>query len=148
MVHIVDTVIPPPLSVSKTAEAAKLTSLLNALVETKLGDTLNSLKDVTIFAPTNEAFTALASKGSGNLTISVADALKLHVVPGVVAFSTSLSDGQKIKTLSGKELTVKIANGVVTINGAKVVTADVIVNSGVVHIIDRFVSRAGFKASG
>ena len=89
MVHIVDTVIPPPLSVSKTAEAAKLTSLLNALVETKLGDTLNSLKDVTIFAPTNEAFTALASKGSGNLTISVADALKLHVVPGVVAFSTS-----------------------------------------------------------
>lgn len=133
IVHIVDSVILPPFSVSATAKAANLTDLVNALVATNLAGAVDSMKDVTIFAPTNMAFGATPE----NLTVAqLSEILTFHVVPNAVAYSTSLKDGQNITTLAGKQLTVKITDGVVSVNGAKVIAADVLVNSGVVHVID------------
>jgi uncharacterized surface protein with fasciclin (FAS1) repeats len=61
--------------------------------------------------------------------------LTYHVVPGALR-AADLKDGQKLKTVQGQELTVKIVNGTVTIGGATVSIADVISSNGVTHVID------------
>jgi uncharacterized surface protein with fasciclin (FAS1) repeats len=45
----------------------------------------------------------------------------------------------KAKTVNGKELNVNVANGTVTINGAKVLKTDVAASNGVIHVIDTVV---------
>ena len=42
-----------------------------------------------------------------------------------------------LKTVNGKSVTITVGKGGVMVNGAKVVTADVLVANGVVHVIDR-----------
>jgi uncharacterized surface protein with fasciclin (FAS1) repeats len=50
--------------------------------------------------------------------------------------STDLKDGESVKTVGGKSITVHIANGVVTINDATVVKADIPASNGTIHVID------------
>ena len=61
--------------------------------------------------------------------------LLYHVVPGA-AKSTSLTNGETLKTAEGKTLTVTIAGGVVKVNDATVTKADIIASNGVIHVID------------
>ncbi len=116
------------------------TTLVAAVTAAGLVETLKGEGPFTVFAPTNAAFDALP-KGTveGLLKPESKDALvgilTYHVVSGAVN-AASLVDGQKIATLQGKELTVKITDGNVTINGAKVIAADLSGSNGVVHVID------------
>jgi len=57
------------------------------------------------------------------------------VVPAV-AFSTYIKDGEKVPTLEGDSLTLRISGGCVYVNKARVEAANVIVPDGVVHVID------------
>jgi uncharacterized surface protein with fasciclin (FAS1) repeats len=50
--------------------------------------------------------------------------------------AADLKDGQMLKTAEGESLKVSIKDGVVKINGATVVKADVSASNGVVHVID------------
>jgi uncharacterized surface protein with fasciclin (FAS1) repeats len=45
----------------------------------------------------------------------------------------------KAKTVNGKELSVNVSNGAVTIDNAKVVKTDVLASNGVIHVIDTVV---------
>lgn len=60
--HVIDTVLFPPTNVSATAQALQLDELVNALIEADLVETVDALSEVTIFAPTNEAFEAVNPK--------------------------------------------------------------------------------------
>jgi uncharacterized surface protein with fasciclin (FAS1) repeats len=64
--------------------------------------------------------------------------LNYHVVEGKTNFK-DLKDGQKLKTINGKELDVKVNNGNVTINGAKIQGRDKEASNGVVHSLDTVV---------
>ena len=44
-----------------------------------------------------------------------------------------------LKTMNGANVTVRIENGNIFVNGAKVVTPNVLVGNGVVHVIDKYV---------
>lgn len=118
-----------------------LSTLVDAVVAADLAETLSGDGPFTVFAPTNEAFAALPEGTLDDLLKpenkeKLAGILTYHVVAGDV-MASDLSDGQKIKTVQGDELTVKImADGTVMINDAKVVTADVEASNGVVHVID------------
>jgi uncharacterized surface protein with fasciclin (FAS1) repeats len=127
---------PAPKSASATAQAAGLTSLVAALTSAGLAGTVDSLNDITIFAPTNAAFDAIASTTKGLTKEQLGNVLKYHVVKGT-ALSKSLKDGQTIPTLQGGSLKVMIMGGKVMINNANVVTADVPIKGGVVHVIDK-----------
>ncbi|HEY0059819.1 MAG TPA: fasciclin domain-containing protein, partial [Flavisolibacter sp.] len=70
----------------------------------------------------------------GDLT----NVLTYHVVAGALR-AADLKDGQKLKTVQGKELTVSMKDGKVMIDGATVTTADVISSNGVTHVIDAVV---------
>ena len=52
------------------------------------------------------------------------------------------ADGQKLKTLNGKELLVHVANGSVTVNGARVQARDMQADNGVVHSVDTVIMPA------
>ncbi|MFZ1785434.1 MAG: fasciclin domain-containing protein [Ferruginibacter sp.] len=116
------------------------TTLVAAVTAAGLVETLKGAGPFTIFAPTNAAFAALpAGTVEGLLKPESKDALTnvltYHVVAGAVK-SADLTDGQKVKTLQGQELTVSIKEGKVMINGANVTAADLTGSNGVVHIID------------
>jgi uncharacterized surface protein with fasciclin (FAS1) repeats len=110
-----------------------------AVVAADLGGALSADGNMTLFAPTDEAFAALPAgtvdallaDPSGDLT----QVLLYHVV-GAEAFSNSLSDGQMVTTLQGQDITVTITGGMVYINNAMVTVADIDATNGVVHVID------------
>ena len=92
----------------------------------------------TVFAPTNEAFDALASALGTDLNgvldlPFLADVLLYHVVSGGVT-SGDLVNGP-VPTLNGSDITVDLTNGVM-INDATVTMADLFSENGVVHVID------------
>ncbi|HEX8226672.1 MAG TPA: fasciclin domain-containing protein [Candidatus Saccharimonadales bacterium] len=123
-----------------------LSTLVTAVQAAGLAETLGDKNaKLTVFAPTNAAFgklpagtvETLVKPESKEMLTSI---LTYHVVPAV-AMAADLKDGQKIKTVQGAELTVKLQDNKVWIVDAKggmaqVTTADVKASNGVVHIID------------
>ncbi|NCU38706.1 fasciclin domain-containing protein [Candidatus Saccharibacteria bacterium] len=125
-----------------------LSTLVAAVVEAELVDTLNSEGPFTVFAPTNEAFNNLLAEL--NITAEellaredLGDILTYHVVAAEV-LAADLSDGQVVTTVQGGELTVNISDSGVTLtdangNVANVIATDVDASNGVVHLIDAVV---------
>jgi uncharacterized surface protein with fasciclin (FAS1) repeats len=135
IIHIIDTVLTIPESDAATAEAANLTALAGALITANLVDTVDGLKDVTIFAPSNAAFQAIGS-AVGTLTMQqLTGILEYHVVQGVVGYS-SLLGNMSLPTVGGGNVTITVENGNVFVNSAEVITPNVLVANGVVHVID------------
>jgi len=119
------------------------TTLVAAVTAAGLVDVLSSDGPFTVFAPTNAAFAALPEGTVANLLLPenkemLASILTYHVVAGNV-MAADLSDGQKVTTVNGQELTVTIVDGNVMINGARVVAADLVGSNGVIHVIDAVV---------
>jgi uncharacterized surface protein with fasciclin (FAS1) repeats len=115
-------------------------TLVAAVTAAGLGETLSGAGPFTVFAPTNAAFSALPAGTLDDLLKpenkeKLASILTYHVVAGKV-MSTDLTDGMKSKTVNGKEITIGIKEGKVTVNGANVTTADLGAGNGVVHVID------------
>jgi transforming growth factor-beta-induced protein len=136
----------------EAAQAAGLTVLLNAVGAVDgLGETLLNASNITVFAPTNEAFDdALEAFDVTDLNELVAAlggideleaVLGIHVVPAV-AFAGDLNEGANVvPTLAGEELTVTRTGMSVSVtdpNGRtfNVVVADVAIENGVVHVIN------------
>lgn len=123
--------------VETAVEAGSFTTLVAAVGAAGLVDTLNGEGPFTVFAPTDEAFAALPE---GTVEALLADIPKLteiltfHVVPGAV-HAADVTDGLAAATVNGAELHFSTTDGV-TVNGAKVVTADVVCDNGVIHVID------------
>ena len=115
------------------------TTLVAALQEAELVDTLSGEGPFTVFAPTDDAFADLLAQL--DITASdllahpqLTDVLLYHVVSGKV-MSTDLSEGMEAETLKGDNITVSLEGGVF-INDSEVVTADIEGSNGVVHVID------------
>ncbi len=116
-----------------------LSTLVTAVGKAKLGDTLNNAKDITVFAPDNDAFKALPSK---TLNAALADpsglltnVLTMHVVSGrlspdqLAGTHQTLNPKQKI-TITGSGTSFKV-------NGqASVVCGNVQTANATVYIID------------
>jgi len=123
--------------VDTAVAAGSFKTLAAALQAAGLVDTLKSKGPFTVFAPTDEAFAKIPKadldallKDKAKLTA----ALTYHVVPGKAA-STDIKPG-KVKTVQGSDVTIGTAGGV-TVDDAKVITADVLADNGVIHVIDK-----------
>lgn len=122
------------------------TTLATAVDAAGLVPTLEGPGPFTVFAPTNEAFAALPPGVLDKLIqpqnkAALTKVLTYHVVPGKVT-SADIKDGA-VPTVEGQEVTISTANGV-TVNGAKVTTADVQASNGVIHLIDKVLLPPGF----
>jgi len=109
-------------------------TLVSALIQTKLLSTV-AKEELTIFAPTDEAFAALGLNEKNIGTVpNLKEILLYHAVAGKV-YSTMLSN-KFVPTLNGAALKIDISSGVM-INDAMVVKADIKALNGVIHIINK-----------
>jgi uncharacterized surface protein with fasciclin (FAS1) repeats len=119
---------------------ADLSTLVAALTAADLVTTLEGTGPYTVFAPTDAAFADIQSTVDtllepGNKT-DLQQVLTYHVVPGTYT-AADLTDGQKLKTVEGQDLTVSITDGVVKVNDATVEATDITASNGVVHVINK-----------
>ena len=116
-----------------------------AVIAAELADDLQGEGPFTVFAPTDAAFEALPEGTVSTLledpTGMLADILLYHVV-GAKAYAADLSNGQKIATLNGDNIDIKIKDGKAFIDGAQVTVADIKADNGVVHVIDAVITPA------
>jgi uncharacterized surface protein with fasciclin (FAS1) repeats len=124
---------------------ADFTLLRAAVTKAGLADALNS-GTLTVFAPNNAAFQAsgIDDADINNLTPAQAQALlQYHVVNSrQTAADLPSGDNSAVTALSGGTLYVTKNANSVSVNGARVVTADVTASNGVIHVIDRVLQPA------
>lgn len=129
------------MDIVDTAAGNEIFSTLVAAV--KAADLVEALKSegpFTVFAPTNEAFEKLPEGTVASLLEpenkeKLIAVLKYHVVSGKV-MAGDVVKLSSAETLQGQEVSIKVEDGTVMIDNAKVVKADVACTNGVVHVID------------
>ena len=121
-------------------ESGDFDTLVAALKAAGLVETLQGKGPFTVFAPSDAAFAKLPA---GTVEALLADKEKLtsiltfHVVPGkVMAGDIVKANGAKPATVSGQMVDVVVRGGKVYVNGAQVVTADIVASNGVIRVID------------
>ncbi|KAF2086722.1 Fasciclin-domain-containing protein [Saccharata proteae CBS 121410] len=148
VIHIIDRVLTIPENASATALDIGLTAFVGAVNETDLTQTVDTTPDLTIFAPNNDAFQSIGSALANLSTDDLATILTYHVVNGSqVYYSTALSDGMSLTALSGGNLTISFESDEVFVNGAKVVTPNMLIANGVCHVIDNVLNPANSTAT-
>ena len=141
VVHVIDAVITPPTVVDIAIASPIHTTLVDAVEQAGLVETLSGEGPFTVFAPTDEAFGELdpdlVTDLFANPTGDLANILLYHVV-GAQALSTSLNDGDAFETLlSPAEIVISVTGMDVAVNTtANVIQADILASNGVVHVID------------
>ncbi len=149
VIHVIDKVLVPPgvLNVVQMAQANPTFSVLvEAVVAANLATTLSGTGPFTVFAPTNDAFTAAL----GELTLSkaqllaspdLAGILTFHVVSGDVraADVVALPKPAAVTTLQGDAFTVGTTLGITDgrARTASLAATDVIASNGVIHVVDK-----------
>ena len=113
-------------------------TLVAAVTAADLAETLSGMGPFTVFAPTDDAFAALPAGVLDALLLPenkevLVKILTYHVVPASV-LAADVTDGD-VATVEGQTVKLSTADGV-TVNGAKVVIADVLASNGVIHAID------------
>ena len=126
--------------VDTASDAGSFSTLLAAANAAGLVETLKGDGPLTVFAPTDEAFAALPEGTVDNLLKpenkdQLVAVLTYHVIPGKV-MSTDLEDDMTAATVQGGNVKIDLDNGPM-VNDAKIVTADVAADNGVIHVIDK-----------
>lgn len=126
----------------ETAVAAGMFETLVAAVSAAdLVEVLQSDGPFTVFAPTDEAFAALPD-GTVEMLLKPENKDKLvailtyHVVPGKV-MAADVVKLDSATTVEGQSLTIKVMDGMVHVDEAMVVKADVETSNGVIHVVDK-----------
>jgi uncharacterized surface protein with fasciclin (FAS1) repeats len=116
-----------------------LSTLVSAVSEAGLVDTLNGEGPFTIFAPTNDAFAAIPAD---QLEAILADQetltsiLTYHVVAGESDDLADLLESGSVTTVQGETLEIAADGDLASVNGASVVCGNVQTANATVHIID------------
>jgi uncharacterized surface protein with fasciclin (FAS1) repeats len=128
--------------VSVASSAGSFKTLVAAVKAAGLVETLQGAGPFTVFAPTDDAFAKLPAGTVENLLkpenkAKLVAVLTYHVVPGKVMAADVKT--MKAKTVNGQELSIKVADGKVTVDNATVIKTDVAASNGVIHVIDTVV---------
>ena len=126
--------------VTIASNAGTFNTLVAAVKAADLVDTLQQVGPFTVFAPTDTAFAKLP-KGAIDALLADNEKLKAvltyHVVPGNLMASDIISMGEgEVETVNGASLSVTLRDGNVFVDGARVVSANIVASNGVIHVID------------
>jgi transforming growth factor-beta-induced protein len=120
------------------ADNSDFSLLGNAVNRAGLGSALENGGPFTVFAPTNQAFNAIGISSSADFdgfsTDDLANILTYHVVSGSIGSGT-LSSGT-VTALNGESLNIQVNGSQITINGIRVITADIQASNGIIHVIE------------
>ena len=128
--------------VAVAAGAGSFKTLVAAVKAAGLVETLQGTGPFTVFAPTDDAFAKLPAGTVESLLKpenkdKLVAILTYHVVGGKVMAADVKT--MMAKTVNGQELSIKVGDGGVTVDNAKVVKTDVAASNGVIHVIDTVV---------
>ena len=127
--------------------AGSFKTLVAAVQAAGLVETLKGEGPFTVFAPTDEAFAKLPA-GTVETLLKQENKAKLvsiltyHVVPGKVMAADVLklletpNPSGLVTTVQGAKAKVKVVDGAVMIDGAKIIKTDIETSNGVIHVID------------
>ena len=127
--------------VETAVAAGSFNTLAQALEAADLVGVLKGEGPFTVFAPTDEAFAALPE---GTLEALLQDkealtaVLTYHVVPGRIT-AEEVVQLESAETVQGQSVEIETSMGNVKIDGATVVTPDVMASNGVIHVIDQVI---------
>ncbi len=118
-----------------------LTTLVKGLKAANLEETLDGVGPFTILAPVNMAFGNLPAPDTFDDLVKqtaknnkLSEILTYHIISGKKLLK-DFRNGQKLKTVNGKELSITIKDDEVHINGAKILSRDKQGSNGVIHSI-------------
>ncbi|WP_292487136.1 fasciclin domain-containing protein [Methanohalobium sp.] len=126
--------------VETAQDSDSFNTLVQAVQEAELAETLSGEGPFTVFAPTDEAFDKLPE---GTLEELLNDkeqlrkVLTYHVVSGEY-MANEVVEMDSIKTVQGENLSIT-ANGGVMVNDANVTQTDIESSNGVIHAIDKVI---------
>ena len=143
IIPVIDKVPMPPADLVDIPTVAQGTgihdSLVAAVIQAELLSTLQGDGPFTVFAPTDDAFTAagvnLTALNNEEGKAALTDILLYHVVSGAVP-SSAVTDGMVAAAVNGDDLTFTVGEGVM-VNDANVILADVAASNGIIHVIDK-----------
>ncbi|MBD2720877.1 MULTISPECIES: fasciclin domain-containing protein [Hymenobacter] len=131
--------------VDNASAAKSVSTLVSAVKQAGLVETLKGAGPFTVFAPTNAAFDKLPKGALAGLMDpaskeNLKGVLTYHVIPGRLV-AADLKDGQELTTVNGEKLHISVKDGKVMVSNGKdapatVQIADVISSNGVTHVID------------
>ena len=127
--------------IDKLNESGKFIKLNETLTKSGLDENLKGKGPFTVFAPLDDAFAAISAKTYYGLLRednkdNLINILGRHVFSKKIT-SSDVGSEMKLKAINGEEVTIKKVNGIVYINEAEVVTADIQVSNGIIHFINR-----------
>lgn len=126
--------------VDTAVAAGSFSTLVAAVQAAGLVDTLKGEGPFTVFAPSDDAFAKLPAGTVEDLIKpenkdKLSAILLLHVLPGTVK-STDVAGKQLDATTAGGATVAVDGTDGVTVDGARVVTADIACTNGIIHVID------------
>ncbi len=134
--------------IDNAAGAKSVSTLVAAVKQAGLEETLKGEGPFTVFAPTNAAFDKLPKGAVAGLMDpaskeNLKGVLTYHVIPGRLV-AADLKDGQELTTVNGEKLHISVKNGQIMVGNGKdapatIQISDVISSNGVTHVIDTVV---------
>ncbi len=151
VVHIVDKVILLPTIATHAIANTNFSTLVSLLARPDQPNYAEALSETagspyTVFAPTNDAFTALNTELlpggiAGVSANNITKVLQYHVVGGANVLSSTLTEGQVVTPLLAQTFTIQITGGakIKDINNriSNIIAVDVQCSNGVIHALDK-----------
>ena len=139
VVHVVDGVLLETVdAVDRAILTPQLATTADAIAAAGLDASDSALRTqtLTLFAPTDGAFSGLKLDALTSNTDLLSRILQYHVVPGSRLTSDQISGGETPTTLEGGNLNIAVDGGTVTVNGIPVSTTDIQTENATIHLID------------
>ena len=149
VIHVIDSVLLPPdltpstMTIAEIAQAdGNFDTLVAALTAANLVGTVNDPDaSLTVFAPTDAAFEALGDATLNYLLNNpeiLESTLLYHVVAGAELSSIDAiaATGTSLAMANGDEAAISLGDSGLMIEGANIVTTDIVASNGIIHVID------------
>jgi uncharacterized surface protein with fasciclin (FAS1) repeats len=116
------------------------TTLVAAVKQADLVNSLANAGPFTVFAPTNAAFDKVPKETLDNLMKNenkeqLQDILQYHVFVGSLR-AEMLQDGQTLNQVNGSNITVSVKDGKIMLNNSAAIIASIPASNGIIHVID------------
>jgi len=116
------------------------TTLVSAIKQADLVNSLSNAGPFTVFAPTNAAFDKIPKETLDNLMkdenkAQLQDILQYHVYIGTLKMEM-MENGQTLNQVNGGNITVTKKDSKIIINNSATVIASIPASNGIIHVID------------
>ena len=136
LIQVVDNLLIPPARLGETSHAFQIPSFLGGLYAADLMPGVAERRNITVFAPRDEAFDLVGGTLEGLDAEALARVMGYHIVPDRVLVSSDLANGTRLDTLADSaSVTIRQAGNNKYVNSAQIVQPDILLANGIMHLV-------------